>query len=119
MKILCVCTGGKDRSPVMAKYLRDRGHDAYAVGINKSFTDKHGTRLIEGDDLLLSNVVIVVSKLHAVFVRGMLRCLKYYKHHPPIIVVPLDKRHKNMSREEFISWVRAAMDKKIKMIERE
>ena len=41
MKILCVCTSGKDRSPIMAEYLRERGHDSYAVGINEYFTEKN------------------------------------------------------------------------------
>ena len=118
MKILCVCTSGKDRSPIMAEYLRERGHDSYAVGINEYFTEKNNTQLIMPSDLLFANKILVVSSIHAAFVRGMLHASPVCYHDPKIIIIPLDEeQHKNMSREEFVSLVRAVMDKKIKRIE--
>lgn len=119
MKILCVCTSGKDRSPIMAEYLRERGHDSYAVGINKYFTQKKRTKYIAATDLLYADLILVVSELHSAYIRGMLNVLSRRGNDSKrIIVIPIiDGRHKNMPRDEFVSWVRAAMDKKIKRIE--
>lgn len=120
MKILCVCTSGKDRSPIMAEYLLERGHDSYAVGINEYFTEKNDAPLIMPSDLLFADKILVVSPIHAAFVRGMLHASPVCYHDPIIITIPVDEElDKNMSREEFVWYVRAVMDKRIKMIERE
>lgn len=122
MKILCVCTSGKDRSPIMAEYLKERGHDSYAVGVSVNFTKKEGTRCVASPDILWANKIIVVSETHNVFINGMLHLLNEYSFNPkpPVLLIPLhDRRYSLMPREEFVSCVRAVMDENINRIERE
>lgn len=71
--ILCVCTGGKDRSPIMAEYFRSLGYEARAVGISEYHTTQNGTDWCSLNDLFWADTVFVVSTVHEAFVRGVLR----------------------------------------------
>jgi hypothetical protein len=110
--ILCVCTGGKDRSPIMAEYFRSLGYEARAVGISEYHTGRNGTKWIGVSDLHLVDLIVVVSTVHEAFVRGLIRGVHPNFYHTPIRVVPLEgegKHSKKMIVESLRDWVLGVM----------
>ncbi len=54
MKILAVCNHGNVRSQCMSKELRNRGHEAFAIGVDSTkFTDETMKVLCEWAELIL------------------------------------------------------------------
>lgn len=121
MNILCVCTSGKDRSPVMAEYCREKGHKSWAVGINGYFCEKAGTTHITVDLARHADRILVVSSLHQAYVTGMFAGHNeavsdmHRIHCPTIIVVPglvgESEEDPEGDPEGDWFWVRSCMEK--------
>jgi len=108
--ILCVCTGGKDRSPIMAEYFRSLGYEARAVGISEYHTGKNGTTWCSFRDVYDSQFIVCVSTVHEAFIRGLLRGNMYLHQQPQIRVVGKlaedpDGRPRYLKDENVRDWV--------------
>ena len=106
--ILCVCTGGKDRSPVMAEYFRSLGYEAKAVGISEYHTKQNGTSWIWPDDVRCADLVIVVSTVHEAYVRGLMRYMEEYRRIVHMIRV-VDKLADETRGDDVREWVLGIM----------
>lgn len=85
--ILCVCTGGKDRSPVMAEYFQGLGYKAKAVGISEWHTRQNGTEWMGPERIAEADLIVCVSPTHEAFVRGVCRGAHPVGYEPPHIRV--------------------------------
>lgn len=72
-RVLTVCTGGKDRSPIMAEYFRSLGYEARAVGISEYHTGKNGTTWCDTNHVNEADLIVCVSTVHEAWINGMLR----------------------------------------------
>jgi predicted protein tyrosine phosphatase len=67
MKILFVCTSGKDRSPALAEYFSATypQHEYRSAGVNKYFTTKKGTHYLTIEDIEWANFIVYAEDIHA------------------------------------------------------
>lgn len=110
--ILCVCTGGKDRSPIMAEYFRSLGYEARAVGISEYRTEENGTAWLRVADIEFADMIVVVSSLHEAFVRGVERGAGPHRYHLCIRTVEklgTKENRDGMSAKAFRDWVLSIM----------
>lgn len=87
--ILTVCTGGKDRSPIMAEYFRGLGYEAKAVGISAYHTGENRTQWCSREDVGEADLIVVVSTVHEAFIRGLIRGVWNGNYNPHIRIVDL------------------------------
>ena len=112
--ILCVCTGGKDRSPVMAEYFRGLGYEAKAVGISEWHTSQNGTKWCDAWDLIDVTLIVCVSTVHEAFIRGVIRGSAWLtkKRHIRVVKELADETRGDDVREWVLGIMREAFPAK-------
>lgn len=64
MNILFICASNKDRSPALQRHFEKLypEHSFRSAGINKYFTTKNGTHLVDDNDISWAHGIVFASK---------------------------------------------------------
>ena len=64
LKILCVCSMGKNRSKYLASYLKNKGYRTRYGGIGHGRIDLHPDNPFNQEDVNWADIILVVRKRH-------------------------------------------------------
>ena len=66
MKIIFICTSGKDRSPALVEYFKTvmPENEYRCAGVNKYFTSKKGTHYLTLDDIAWATLIVYAEQIH-------------------------------------------------------